>query len=728
MPFDYGSFFTPRFPMLSQIKRDRSNEPLGPELPPELINKYAMEEQEQLPEWKKKVRGLFESGVDATAGMLGLPAYPQTKSYGMGELTSAGMPFLALGKKLKLPEIMGKPIVYRGDPGVSEVGNAYKVINPQFYNRADTLGHMTHAAEDLDYATNSYAYRKGSPIQNNQLEWYHPNAQARPNVTPLTSTAQNAVDLTRLPEDPVDVEKLIKGLKQWNPERSPFGEADRLTRKRADSLVEEIPYLYRRQQDLDKKLREGTRLTASDDRAANDIAMEMKDIRAVLNDPDIAKGTKFDAIRYDDEGRTSWAFPEISKLETPWGTKIGSKSMGDYPYRLSTVEGGSEAEQLGHFATKREALKHAAEKFPEEYPKLRIYLGAEKVSNVRKPNLINLEQDVNPGLKGYIKQDEKIQNQITKAAAQKKSQALDSKNAVIEKLSQQQHGSSYHKLSWQDKAEVGQQYHDTVDSTAASMYGKKFSDLNEWQKEDVHSTLKYGKSVFKATKSEPVFSVKVSNELSNDLYGKPYHKLDEYEQDAVKQNWLDDNDLEWEDDYLEEPIGPPGTTKVLKDNEIKDLIEEKGIIGISSAQVKSYINKPAPSIDMLSQDFFGMNYDKLPPSLKTKIDEYDDLIEASGGKSLISKGYSPHLHPDAIKSSMGTKEFSVELPEYEDVMSTAQKSKTYNVTDEDIQKFAKKDYLLDEIAEHYYGRSFKDLDKDEAEFIADVHYRAQVIK
>jgi hypothetical protein len=658
MPFDFGSFFTPRFPV---IKRDRSNEPLGPELPPDFdYDKYGLDDR---PEWKKKIQGLFESGVDTAAGFLGLPAYPETRSYGMGELTNAGIPFLALGKKLKLPEINKKPIVYRGDPGVSEAGVAYREINPQFYNKVDTLGHMTHAAEDLDYATHSYAYRKGSPIPNNQMEWYHPNARARPNVTPLTSTAQNAVDLTRLPEDPADVEKLIKSLKQWNPERSPFGEAERLTRKRADALVDEIPHLYRRQMDLDKKIREGSRLTASDDRVANEIVMEMKDIRAALNDPDIAKGTKFDAIRYDDEGKTSWAFPDISKLETPWGTKIGSKSMGDYPFRLSSTSGGSEHEQLGHFATKKEALKFGAKKFPEEYPKLKVYLGTDPVGNVRKANLIDEEINLNPGLKNYLRTDEKIQKQVAASAY---------KSAIPEKS--------------------------LLDGYANKMYNNKYDDLNAWQKWDVESKLKNDQKsvgvfddadqITKSTASQQA----AQNKLANDLHGLQYEELSSFAKENVDEILAseagnkvyglgDDYDYDFEATdapYHDVEYGgsysKPKVSESLKDKiKFKIAKEDYGddYYNLSKDSKKNVddiyetlVNNPVDDINWLKKQY---------PSIADELDEVygtapvpktQGKLKAAADKLKMSGNNPPKYKVLGMgeKLEMGGKEYSVKMP------------------------------------------------------------------
>jgi hypothetical protein len=234
--------------------------------------------------------------------------------------------------------------------------------------------------------------------------------------------------------------------------------------------------------------------------------MEMKDIRSALNDPDIAKATKFDAIRYDDEGRTSWAFPDISKVETPWGTKIGSKSMGDYPFRLSTMSGGSEYEQIGHFATKKEALKHAAEKFPEEYPKLRVFLGSDKVADVKKANLIDEEINLNPGLKGYLNQDKKIQKQVA-ASVTKKYPDADN-------------------------------YKFLQEGYASNMYKTKYNNLNEWQKWDVDAKIKNDQLSVGIGSTDDITKSTISqqtaqNKLAVDHYGLQYDELSGSAKQAV---------------------------------------------------------------------------------------------------------------------------------------------------------------------------------------------------
>jgi len=678
MPFDYGSFFTPRFPVLSQIKRDRSNEPLGPELPPELINKYAMEEQEQLPEWKKKVRGLFESGVDATAGMLGLPAYPETKSYGMGELTNAGIPFLALGKKLGLPEISGKPVVWRGDPGISEASKTYKDINQQYFNLQDTLGYMGHAAENPNYAIKNYMYRKGSPYRPTQVESYGYNPAARPNLTAVTApSSRNAVDVTRLPEDLEDVEKLVNGLKMWDPRRSPFGSGERLDKQKAQELAEEIPSLWRLQQPIDKKLREGVPLTMREQRDLDHIGDMMDNIRVPLNDPEITDKLGFDAIRYTDVGNTSWAFPDVSKMETPWGTKLGQKSMGDYRYRVTTADNVNAGtwqerirkEDLGYFKTQEEAMRAAAEYGPGH----RVYRGSRSDASplVTVPGEKNIDVKRNriPGLEDYLSRDKGIQQQISNTAVKK------------------------YPIAGEKSLQ---------DGYAKKMYKDSYENLNDWQKWDIDSKIKNDQSsIYKDdTELEDIF-----DQLGKNLEKETGVGLDDFEAD----------------DYLKEPGANQDLIDKLYVNPLK--------LDTTPGQIQKFKNEGV-SYNSVADHFYDTEYKYLDEYEQKHVKDFTDWIEKGAPvKELSGTGWKHYSGPGSeVKSSMGTKEFSVELPEYEDVMGTAQKSKTYKVTDEDIQKFAKKDYLLDEIAEHYYGRSFKDLDKDEAEFIADVHYRAQIIK
>ena len=695
MPFDLGSFFTPRFPV---IKRDRSMEPLGPELPPDYdYNKYGLDDR---PEWKKKIQGLFESGVDTAAGFLGLPAYPETRSYGMGELTNAGIPFLALGKKLKLPEINKKPIIWRGDPG------GHREINPQYFNRKDTLGYMAHAAEDQDYALNSYAYKHGSPLPPNQTDWFHQDRRARPNLTAVTSSAENAVDITRLPDDPADVEKLIKGLERWNPETSARGADERLTQARADQLAREIPQMYRRQMDLDKKLREGIPFTQADRWADENTRAMMKDIRIPFNDPDITARSGFDAFRYDDAGRTSWAFPDVSKMETPWGTKLGYKSMGEYPYRLQS--GNYKAEALGHFKTIPEAVKFA-ERNPDKITQPRIFLGSEGFEIPKKRNW---------GYSDYLEADEKVQKQVAAKFKSKEDEFIKTGKTGPTKeqntWAQHMYGDDYANLSKWGKEDVDntlknkhpssldefeevKEYAGTgLDELAQEKYGKKYADLTNTQQTDLWQG---EEKPFKPINLETVDKIK--HQIAKEDYADLYDNLDKEAKANVNdiyQDLVTTGDLAWSKKQY------PSIAKEL--DEIHGAVASQktasGKLKAAADKLKSSMGtgKPMPLtkeeiLDDLAQSEMSHNYSELSPAKKEYI---QNLYTVKYHKSTAQGD-------DAVVVLASDEAYGV---------------KTFNVTKGDLKKFAKKGAALDPIAEHYYGKKYEDLSPGEADFVWDI--------
>jgi hypothetical protein len=672
MPFDFSSFFTPRF---GSNKNDIKLKQIayGPLEDPDLMAERIQSEQ---PEWKKKVRGLFEGGYDVTAGLLGLPG-PDTTASKVGELldvtpkhqliqglgtVAAGIPFIKMGKKLGFPELNKKPVVWRGDPG----GN--REINPQYFDRTDTLGYMGHAAEDQDYALNSYSYRHGSPIEPSQTEGYYVDKRARPNLSAVTSTAENAVDITKLPEDPEDVEKLIKGLELWNPARSARGGGDRLTRARADDLIGQIPKYARQQIEIDKKIRGGIPLTSAEIWQQDNIRTAMKDIRIPFNDPDITALSGFDAFRYDDAGRTSWAFPDISKMETPWGTKLGSRSMGEYPYRVEVPDLSSSTTKrnpIGHFATKEDAFEAASKQGQGS----RIYLGN------------NVVDEPVPKL------NDTTQNKLAKKMYQKDYDTLN---------------------DWQkeDVNDAVNKFYEIPDDDLDDLEHNIFNKADDTYVNPLQ--LDATPNQIKKFKEEGVSY----NSVADHYFDEKYADLDENQQKEVKDfvNWIEKGAPssvntkpkldEWDEEYWgpAKSIAPTGLTADAEKAEIAQKLYNK-----------SYNKLSWQEQDVVEKEF---NYKyKQPPGTtaisskaKTGSDDFQEQVTKleelfkSGGSYEEAAEFT--FNKDWEQLTKGQKQFLLDV-ENSTLPSTG---KTYQVEVADTM-----DEVLEQLAQQEYGESYKNI-------------------
>ena len=587
----------------------------------------------------------------------------------------AGMPFFKLAKQVErtipgnelltgsnkvkgLQEINDKPVLFRGDPGVTW-GNKptnYEFVNPQFYNRKDTLGWMTHAAEEPKYPERSYAYKHGSPIRPTQMESHSYNPEARPNLTAITSTAENAIDLTRIPVGE-DYDKLIRGLEQWDPRRSPFGEfGERVTRERAREIIKQLPAAARKQAEADlRALEPKKKFDLADD--PNPYGWDkqnreslMVDARAVLNDPDIAARTGWDAIRYDDAGEMSWAFPDIGKLETPWGTKIGRSSMGQFPYRLKSgadmpyhPNWRTEDESvIGHYATPKQAAREGIRRGLKPND-IDIYLGEHLIS---RP-----DSGLGPGgLQEYLANDKKI-----------------TKHAPKDDMAMKLYGDYYNNIS---------------------AYGKSVIDKTFEQK-------------FKQTYHKPPVS-KAKNALANSLYGADYDKIGATAQNAVDDHIMG-NKIYGTGKSIDEPYG-------LSDKEGEYLTSPESLaeflagsepLDATPGQIQKFKNEGV-SYNSVADHFFDEKYKDLTEAQQKQVKDFTDWIEKGASpKSILA----PKSTNDSTVVSVAKKNEGIQ---------------TYNVTVGDLKKFVAKNAGLDAIAEHYYGKNYDNLLPGEAVFIWDI--------
>lgn len=270
---------------------------------------------------------MLEQAIDALIGIIGLPG-PDTSGRRFGELIQAGLPFVQLGKLRGLKQIAGKPAVFHGTK------TSFNEFDPAKLNPEDTLGWMIHAAEDPVYAATYTADRPGS------------------NIIPITSTAQNVLDITRVPS--ADDWKALKDLlrvtasKRYDPAYGvsyPDYFYKNLPRSAQRALVDNSPYsgeiqrrmdsirrYAERQANITNRLRnssyespESTYERALISGVTNDpiLTRWLETVRSPLNDPKLAKLSGFDAIRYLDDDKVSWAFPRLEQLSTPWGTPLG---------------------------------------------------------------------------------------------------------------------------------------------------------------------------------------------------------------------------------------------------------------------------------------------------------------------------------------------------------------------------------------------------------------------
>jgi hypothetical protein len=221
--------------------------------------------------------------------------------YGVGldlsNIDNAGLPFTTLRGVIKNGQKTVEP-VYRGAKRFREN------LNPAHYNTNDYLGWMTHAAEEPHYAD----YYTTGMTQSKNIG----NLPDRPNVTPIVLRNKNTLDLI-------------------NPNWDDLSQA-----------VASIPSEYGRRSIIDNlKHAEGDAYYKD---KTNYLATR---IRNVYENPETFKSSPFDAIRYDDAGHPSWAFPEetLNYAVTPGGVPVNKDripsihGISDEPRFVASPEG-----------------------------------------------------------------------------------------------------------------------------------------------------------------------------------------------------------------------------------------------------------------------------------------------------------------------------------------------------------------------------------------------------
>jgi hypothetical protein len=244
---------------------------------------YKENEIRKLPKWRQALMGAVE-------GLLGLEFKPWDKATTRDnvnfavQLIQAGLPFSA---------IMKGRSVYHGTPYASRI--AKEGFDPSQYNKEDTLGWLTHFAEDPTYAS-SYAAKTGRGGS----------------IIPVKLGAQNVLDLIE-----PNIDDLAQAMASIRPEQrkhllSLFRYTKRLIGERhpLGSLSQVI--------DLSSRAFKGAKI---EDIPARAVAQKLR-----LNEEEFNR-TPFDAIRYHDINERSWAVkPEvINRSTTSWGAPLSSK-------------------------------------------------------------------------------------------------------------------------------------------------------------------------------------------------------------------------------------------------------------------------------------------------------------------------------------------------------------------------------------------------------------------
>jgi hypothetical protein len=227
--------------------------------------------------------------------------------YGVGldlsNIDNAGLPFISMRSAIKGGEKVVNP-VYRG------AARARETLDPAFYKIDDTLGWMTHAAENPQYAdqysihgTKAYPVtgEENTPVLREHLTDYR-NRQLQPWTQPIVLRNKNTLDLINPNWD--DLSQAVASLPDY--------ERARLVKNHKETIQSKI---------------EGYNWAQPDKELSGSL-------RETYREPDLFKRSPFDAIRYNDAGEPSWAFPEetLNTAVTPWGVPINKETIGrKYP-------------------------------------------------------------------------------------------------------------------------------------------------------------------------------------------------------------------------------------------------------------------------------------------------------------------------------------------------------------------------------------------------------------
>lgn len=254
----------------------------------------AEQSQAQDPMWKQAVNQGIGGLVGLFKGATGLgdqgPAGPTWTN--AGQVLAAGMPFAGYASK-------GINEVYHGSP------NLFSKFDPSRYDTQDVLGWMTHAAEDPNYAR---GYAIGT--------MKHRSGGGQPNITVLQPQAKNVLDL---------VDPNIDDLAQAMAPLPDYAKRDLISRfKAVRRQIRENPDPSNLRE-LAEYHMDDRHIKGRLDPAEIPAKVLAEHLR--LGPEEFAK-TPFDAIRYNDMDKESWAIPAGTPITAIGRTHLASPPVG----------------------------------------------------------------------------------------------------------------------------------------------------------------------------------------------------------------------------------------------------------------------------------------------------------------------------------------------------------------------------------------------------------------
>jgi hypothetical protein len=194
-----------------------------------------------------------------------------------GQVSDAGLPFAAINKGP----------VFHGAPRV------FEKFDPTRYDKNDVLGWMTHFAENPEYAE---SYAMGNMKHSGKAE--------APNMIAAHPQAQNTLDLVNPNMD--DLSQAIAS----------FPKDDYRRKQMIKEFKDARRYPGTTRNDLSQ-----THYPNKDEIPDNEIPMFHLAENLRFREGDLEK-TPFDAIRYNDMDKKSWAIPAQTPITTPWGARL----------------------------------------------------------------------------------------------------------------------------------------------------------------------------------------------------------------------------------------------------------------------------------------------------------------------------------------------------------------------------------------------------------------------
>lgn len=284
----------------------------------------ARQKQSEDPLWKKLGRAGVDVITGGLEGLLGVEPKRNISNAGpaeyaniAGQLLQSGLPFGAY------KSILPKGNIFHGTQKM------FDKFDPSVYDKSDTLGWMTHFAEDPAYAS-KYAmgavkggspidvkpsYMLQEPIKPHALNWM--GEKIAPRLLVAEPEAKNVLDLV----DP-NIDDLSQVLASFSPER-------RARYIRDFKQSRQIAELSKRKPKLMGPLGQSRHYPEG-------ISPEEYPVRSLAEilrlEPGQLERTPFDAIRYRDIGERSWAIPESTPIRSAYGAELS-----DVPRKLEVI-------------------------------------------------------------------------------------------------------------------------------------------------------------------------------------------------------------------------------------------------------------------------------------------------------------------------------------------------------------------------------------------------------